>query len=1091
MYKTMLASKRGLAITLSGVMALISVFSTPTVSHAASTYTLQSNSFKVDVDQATGGIFNLSNPSDSTGTNFVMNPTLRSAFNVNDSRWVGDMVFRVRPSGASAGTPMVTSLSDDIRSVTAGTSDVTVKYSGTAANAAGIKNFELSENYSLGGTNGTQLNWNITLKNTSSTALEFEDVGLPFLMNSWWNGGNQTGIYEQNVARHSFVADDGSYMYWQRPNGIGPFLVMIPQSGTSLEFKNKAHYNEGPFAEVDPSWEGLVEYYIHSKNVSVERASKSAQYLPATSLTLNAGASKTYGFTFRWANDYNELRNVLYDAGVVDTISLPGMVIPTDQKATLAVRAKDGINSVTGESGKNITVSSLGVRNGYNIYELTMPTLGAQKVTVTYGGSRQSVLQYYAIEPIETLINSHANFLVTKQQAKNTKGYNGAFLQWDMSRQSLISWDNYPGGGWKEWMAGGSDDLGLSPALYLAEKNLVAPNQTEISSIDYYINNFILGYMQNKRDASGNRTWQVYRWYDGADSTPTDQGVWRAYNYMHIANTYYTMYKIKKAFPSMTTSFTAPQYLDMAYQTLYAMYTKIPASNPLGDAAHQFGLMGESTYTELLADLHTEGMGGQAGNLRTEIQKKRDYMFAEAYPFASEMSIDTTGFETSYTLAKMYGNTSLAAKVQNASLAARGLQPLWYFMGSDNRHMGESWWNLGYETQLGAWQQQDYLTTYGSVGSTDFDEQMRSTNSAYNAGWANINSGQISSAAANYGAASWQFQSEKGSAANYSYIPLVNGWWAWSGEADLGFWGGLKTASVNVVNDRVVGLYAYDGQVSLANNVYTITPKDGVRQRFTMYNLNKLHMELDKARYTKATVSSDQRDVSLTLQAVSGSTLSPDITLTYLTNGNYAVTVNGGSPVRYFTTTGEQTKISLSNIPNGAVVRIYALSTSNLGAEIGPSATLTASYTASWNSLAALNNGTFVANGMDNQAQLWGTYRSSNRPASDTVTYTWSSPVTVKAASVRFWNDSAQGSGTGVALPASWKLEYLDSSNVWRSVTLNTGETYPVNEGGVHSTVGFSAVSAKALRATFYASASSSGVYSGVAASELDVYAGP
>ena len=40
-------------------------------------------------------------------------------------------------------------------------------------------------------------------------------------------------------------------------------------------------------------------------------------------------------------------------------------------------------------------------------------------------------------------------------------------------------------------------------------------------------------------------------------------------------------------------------------------------------------------------------------------------------------------------------------------------------------------------------------------------------------------------------------------------IKVQNRWWMWSGEADLSFWGALRTASVNVVNDKILGEYAY------------------------------------------------------------------------------------------------------------------------------------------------------------------------------------------------------------------------------------------------------------------------------------------
>ena len=855
------------------------------------TETLVSDAFNVAISRNTGGVYQLGNASDvPTCTNYVMNPTSRPAFDVNDSRWVGDVTMKVD------GAARITGLSDDIRTVSRTADGVQVAYDGEAANTNGIRGFSLTEDYALTGSSGDVLDWSFTIENTSSGQMEVEDLAIPMLMNSWWNGGDQTGIYEQNVARHSFVAEDGSYAYWQRPNGEGPYLVMVPESGTSLEFRDKARIGEGPFAENDPAWEGLVEFAVHSKALQPARAGKVEGYLPATSLTLEPGQSQTYGFTFRWANDYSDLRNVLYDAGVVDVVSLPGMVIPEDQRATLAVRAKDGIDSVVGEDGKDVTVSPLGDRNGYSLYELDFGQLGASQVTVTYGGDRKSVLQYYSTNSVGELIDSHADFLVDNQQAKTTRGYDGAFLQWDMSTQKQITWDDYPGGGWKQWMAGGSDDQGLSPALYLAEKNLIAPDQDQVAAIDYYIDNFLLGYLQSRTE-NGERTWQIYRWYDGNDETPNDQGIWRAYNYTHVANTYYTMYRVKTAYPALTTSFTAKEYLEMAYHTLDAMFHKIPLPTPIGDAAHTLGLMGEGTYPELLDALRDEGLATEADELNSLVEAKSSILFAEEYPFASEASIDTTGFEANYTMAKMFDNPEMVEKVQNASMAARGLQPLWYYYGSDNRHMGESWWNLGYETHLGAWQQQDYLLNYADPDSPDFDEVLRSTYGAYLGGWANINAGQISSASANIGAASWQYQSQKGagegSDSYWGFMPMLDGWWAWSGEADLGFWGGLRTASVNVVDDGVVGLYAYGGEVDRTDGVYTITPSDGVRQRFTLFTENRFGVSVEGATYTSAKVSDDLTDTTLSLENSVAGPSSATISLTNVPDGDYQVSVDG------------------------------------------------------------------------------------------------------------------------------------------------------------------------------------------------------
>ena len=838
---------------------------------------IKSENILMEIDEATGGVFTLSDISDGYGTNYVLNPSDHPMFNIDDSRWVGDIVFTVKKNGVIS--HVNTSLSKDVRKVTKEGDVITVSYDLSSSNVHGIKDFALREIYALSD-DGKSIIWKINIKNTSDSEIEILDIGLPLLMNSWWHN-NQTDIYEQNVGRHSFVGKDGSYIYWQRPNGEGSFLVMIPHDGTGFEFKDKARYGEGVFAENDPCWEGLVEYYIHSKNIAAKRA---GTYLTPTSLTLSECESKVYGFTFCFAKNYSDLRDILYDAGLVDAITLPGMVIPNDMKATLAIRCKEEIVSVSGDDA-NITY--IRDNDEYKIYEIEFTQIGEKYVTVKYGDNKKSILQYYSTLPVEKLIDISCDFIVNNQQAKTNYGYDGAYLQWDMSIAKLITWHDYPGGGWKQWMAGGSDDLGLSPGLYVAQKNIYAPKEEEIQSVEYYLENFIWGYMQQ------HDTYKVYRWYDGKDDTPSDKGTWRSYNYMHVANTYFAMYQVAKKYPELCKYLTADEYLLRAYNTLKAYFTYGMFDGSKyedgGLGAYVFGNMGEQTLPDITKALTDEGYSTEKAWLEAKYYSKAyNYIFAQKYPFASEMSIDTTGFETCYTLAKMYGNDHLAQKVTKASLASRGIQPLWYFYGSDNRHMGESWWNLGYETHLGAWQQQDYLLNYVDTDTTDFDDIMRITYGAYLGGWANINAGQISDKAENYGAYAWTYQSEKGTN-NHNHIPSLNGWWAWSGEGALGFWGGLKAASVNIVEDNAVGLYGYGCDLEVENGNYNIIPKDGVRQRIILYNKDKMGIKLDAARYKKAVIKEDLTSIFLKLESKSKAA---QITLYNLPEGNYMLTTN-------------------------------------------------------------------------------------------------------------------------------------------------------------------------------------------------------
>ncbi|WP_221583631.1 Ig-like domain-containing protein [Microbacterium sp. G2-8] len=155
------------------------------------------------------------------------------------------------------------------------------------------------------------------------------------------------------------------------------------------------------------------------------------------------------------------------------------------------------------------------------------------------------------------------------------------------------------------------------------------------------------------------------------------------------------------------------------------------------------------------------------------------------------------------------------------------------------------------------------------------------------------------------------------------------------------------------------------------------------------------------------------------------------------------------------------------------------------GADIGPSAEPTASYTAGWNAVDAVNDGSGVNSGGE-QSNVWATW-SGDRPASQWLQYTWPEPMRVDGSEIMFWTDAAAGSGEGVAVPDSWKIQYLDADGAWVDVP-NPSE-YGTARSGTNET-SFDSVLTTALRATFAASPNADGTsFSAIGVSEWDVFA--
>lgn len=149
----------------------------------------------------------------------------------------------------------------------------------------------------------------------------------------------------------------------------------------------------------------------------------------------------------------------------------------------------------------------------------------------------------------------------------------------------------------------------------------------------------------------------------------------------------------------------------------------------------------------------------------------------------------------------------------------------------------------------------------------------------------------------------------------YGYIGLLNGWWTWSGEASLGFWGGLRSASVGVVNDPVVGLYAYNGAVTSNSKSYTVIPKDGVQQRLIMWNIANVDIRITNAQYTSAIVAADLTSFQFTLTNPAIQALNTQISIARLPAGTYTVTV-GGSKAGTMTSDG-----TTANVTFGATTK--------------------------------------------------------------------------------------------------------------------------------------------------------------------------
>jgi hypothetical protein len=459
------------------------------------------------------------------------------------------------------------------------------------------------------------------------------------------------------------------------------------------------------------------------------------------------------------------------------------------------------------------------------------------------------------------------------------------------------------------------------------------------------------------------------------NTTPT----YRGYAYPHIYNTYFSMYKIAKLYPTLITyKNSATTYLLRAYNILKALYDGQGVAYN-----YNTGLMGELTTPDIIKALQDEGYTAQANDIIAKMTTKYNNFKDTTYPYGSEYNYDNTGEEAVYTLAKMNNNTTMMSKINAKTRADRGAQPVWYYYADPVTITGENWWNFQYTAALAGYTMDDWTRFHSAT--PEVDERMNYAAKILNVG--SINSGQISSDPANIGAVAWTYQAEKGNlgAQGVGGGALQNGWRGMSGEADLGLFGALKILSADVAVDPIFGLLGYGADVTQSGSSYVVTPKDGVFKRLNLIT-QKLSMELDRDQYTSATVATAKNNVQLTLKNMTPSAPhTTKLTFNGLAAGSYDILVNNakvgsvtavsGSPAVASVSVGSAATYDVKLQPGAALpelVASYKFDETN--------GTTAADSSGSGNN-ATVSGGTWAAGKSGNALSLNGTSAYASLPA--------------------------------------------------------------------------------------------------------------
>ena len=730
-------------------------------------------------------------------------------------------------------------------------------------------------------TDGTVLDWNIDLENRTNVPITIGDLGVEIPEVGPRNSEDPKQIFERGFIKHQFISGNGSFIYFVRASGAGPFLIVTVLPGTRLEYFGGGGGGRGAGGQV----------YVHSA-LTAGNEKRGTWRQPNTFRVLGrAGSSDSkahYGFRFQFAKTYDDMRDVLVEEGLFDIRAVPGMTVPVDLPARFSLRTKAAIDSIAAEFPAETRIKRLpDPQYRTCVFEVAFNHLGENRLTITHDGGRKTYLEYFVTEPLETLIKKRSAFIVDRQQIRDpSKWWDGVFGPYDMKNKVVRTIDD-PDIFVKRMVYNLTcDDPGLCKAPYLAEKNASFPDAKEIAALEYYLQHFVWGKLQRTDQDTpypyggyGTPNWYTDRdsdrrraWFESLSdrkgiSDLSREHVWRSYDYPHIVMLYYHMYEIAKDYPEMSHYLNAAGYLDRAWGTAQAFF-KYPMQI-YGEyyETYKWGLYNELVVLKLADALDREGFPERAAWLRAEWEKKVKYfVYDDPYPFRSEYAFDRTAFESTYAFAKygathdMQPDTNLwqdtnhqkwyshpSVKKEDsrafmerqlaAGLCVRGwLEASYYQLGADG--------GVSYMAAMGGWGILDY--------ALDFSEQpyswLQLGYASYLSSWCLMNTGPAENnygywfpGKENDGAAGWQFISSKvGNAWMYSsYNPgradpvfEPRGPWHYDGEIDLGFGGALRSAATVLTCDPIFGWFAYGGVLSASGKNLSVIPRDGLRQRF-------------------------------------------------------------------------------------------------------------------------------------------------------------------------------------------------------------------------------------------------------------------
>lgn len=540
------------------------------------------------------------------------------------------------------------------------------------------------------------LGLSFTLTNTVNTSLEIGSLGFPVEFNNIFTNYTSEQTQEFCSLFDPYIGMHAGFIRVAPINGIGAALVVTPLGDTPMEaYRNLDEPYYASTAYASQVFEGLYEWQTLTKAWAENEWNASEPWNTPNSRVLAPGKSLTFGLKFSLADSIETIDEAVRAQGVPYARGVPGYILPEDLTSQLLVNpgAAGDISNITVEPSGALAVT----KSPSGLYSVTPSSsaFGRVRVTFAYTSGQVQTVHYYVVKSGPTHLATLGTFLTTEQYYTNTSDLFGrapSVISYDHSVMEPILQES------RVWIAGLSDEAGAGSFLAASMKQSAQPNADEIAKLEAFVDDVLFKTLQPNNGTFAVRKsifyygnpnftyssaydWTTWESWDQAAAYSTD----RAYDYVHVAASYWALYRAGRAYPAMLKNHPWDWYLNQSYSTVMSAMAQDSNGNWLVGYSTD-GLMGETVFGEILKDLNREGFTDEANLFEAKMLARAELWNTMADPFGSEMAWDSTGQEGVYYWSKYFGYNSTAAKTLATVLGFQPTVAHWGWNGNARRY---------------------------------------------------------------------------------------------------------------------------------------------------------------------------------------------------------------------------------------------------------------------------------------------------------------------------------------------------------------------------------------------------------------------